>query len=277
MVAPLVMAGIGAGLGGLSSLFGSNKPQQQSQSIDQASQDYITQAMRGGALSFNNMPLAQLDPAYLQALMQQQGYASGGLNAFNALMDPHALAGMMSPYQNAMNPYYDLLRRNATGDYNQRMAAGHTFGLRGRAAGPDLSMIDAQQSAAYGGEMNNVRNMLLQMGGMGAQAGQGLLSQGAWLTNRDRDWRAQGLGAINAGYGGPLTTTTTTPTEKPGFFQSMLGGAMTGLSFAGGPKAAPGAPAASFMRPMTPPNFPTFGENFRLNPMAGPSGFGQGY
>jgi hypothetical protein len=55
----------------------------------------------------------------------------------------------------------------------------------------------------------------------------------------------------------------------------MLGGAMTGLSFAGGGPKSPVAPAASFLPGYVPGGqpieFPTFGQGFRL----GPTGFGQ--
>lgn len=275
MVAPLVLAGAGAALGGLSSLFGSNKPQETTQSLDPESQNYI-RAMRGMAQNFAGQRMGPMDPAFLQALSQIQGFGGMGLDAMRAMGDPSQMMSQMNPYLAAMNPMYDQMRAATSNDYNKRIAGAQAFGAR-RFLGPDFSQVNNLQSSNAMNAFESLRSNLLARAGLGFSASQAAGGMGQYLSERQRNWDMGSLQMLQSSYGQPLYTKSSTPTEKPGLFQSMLGGAMTGLSFAGGPKAAPAA-AASFLPGYVPGGnpmqFPQFGEGFRL---PGPTGFGQGY
>jgi hypothetical protein len=235
MPGPLVLAGIGAGVGALSNLFSSNKPQETRQSLDPESQAYIRN-MRNMASMFAGRSMPQLDPTFLAALERMGGYGQAGLQGVQAMTDPTAAAQFMNPFMSAMNPVFDRMRASAVNQFNKNATAAGAFGAR-RNLGQGQAMADinqAQGQFSYQG-FNDAMTRALSLASMGMGANQWLGQAGQYMTDRQRNWDLGSLGMLQSGYGTPLYTTNTQPNDKPNMFQSMLGGAMTGLSFAGGP------------------------------------------
>lgn len=238
MVAPLVLAGVGAGFGALKSIFGSNKPQQTTQSIDPESQDYIRN-MRANAMSFAGRPMPQLDPTFLAALASMGGYSQAGQTGLNAMTDPNAAQTFMNPFTSAMNPVFDRMRAASMNMFNKNATAAGAFGAR-RNLGQGAALNDVNQAQAqfsYQG-FNDAMARAMALANMGMGANQWLGSAGQYMTDRQRNYDMGSLGMLQQGYGTPLSTTNTQPNDKGDLFSNMLGGAMTFASFgkAGVPK-----------------------------------------
>lgn len=235
MVAPLVAAGIGAGVGALKSIFGSNKPQETRQSIDPESQDYIRH-MRAMSQMFAGRQMPGMDPAFLAAMDRMGGYASAGQTGLNAMTDPTAAQSFMNPFMASMNPVFDRMRAASVNQFNRNATGQGAFGAR-RNLGAGAAMADVNQAQAqfsYQG-FNDAMARAMQLASMGMGANQWMGAQGQYLTDRQRNYDMGSLGMLQQGYGTPLYTTNTTPSDKGDFFSNILGGAATGLSFAGGP------------------------------------------
>jgi hypothetical protein len=240
MVAPLVLGGIGAGVGLLNNLFGSHKPQvTRSNELDPASRDYIL-GMRSRAMGFADRPMSALDPAFLQALSGMQGYANAGQMGVNAMTDPAAAAKFMNPYFASMLPQFDQMRMASLNNLNKTATAAGAFGARrGLAQGNALRDVNnAQSQFAYTG-FNDAMARAMQLAGFGMGANQWLGTAGQYMTDRQRNYDIGSLGLIQGGYGSPLYTSTTTPNDKGNPFQAALGGFATGMSFAKPGTAAP--------------------------------------
>lgn len=249
MVAPLVMAGVGAGMGILNNLFGSHKPQVTTNSIDQASQNEIMYR-RNLARGFVGQGMNPLDPSLLAAMQGYGGYAAAGQMGLNAFTDPSQMAKFQAYGNNAMDPIFDRQRMQLQNSYRSNMAGAHAFGVRGQSMGPNYSDINNAQTQFGLQNMDNAQRMAMQMAQYGQFGLQGQQNLGQYFTERPMNWNQQAIGLLSNAYGGPLSTSTTSPNpnDKGNMFQSALGGAMTGLSFGGmGGGAHP---------PMTPPEQP---------------------
>lgn len=238
MVAPLVLAGIGAGVGALKSAFGSNKPQVTTQSIDPESQDYIRR-MRSMATMFANRGMPMMDPAFLAAMDRMGGYASAGQTGLNAMTDPTVAQKFMNPFMDAMNPVFERMRAASVNQFNKNATAQGAYGAR-RDLGMGQAMADVNQAQAqfsYQG-FNDAMSRALALANMGMGANQWLGSAGQYMTDRQRNYDIGSLGMLQQGYGTPLYTSNSTPNDKGDLFSNMLGGAMTFASFGKGGAAA---------------------------------------
>lgn len=245
MVAPLVMAGIGAGMGLLGNIFGSHKPQTTTDSIDQASQNEIMYR-RNFARGFVGQGMQPLDPALLAAMQGYGGYADAGRMGLSAFTDPSQMAKFQAYGNDAMNPIFDRQRAQLENSYRQHAAGAQAFGVRGQMMGPNFSDINNAQTQFGIQNMDNAQRMAMMMAQYGQFGLAGQQNLGQYMTERPMNWNQQAVGLLSNAYGGPLSTTHTAPNpnDSGNAFQSMLGGAMTGLSFAK-PGASPTAPSPS--------------------------------
>lgn len=230
MPGPLVMAGLGMGASALGRLLGGRpKPQVTTTSVDPYSQAYFRNA-GDTAMGFAGRPMTPTDPAFLQALQQLQGYGTSGMDALHSLETGE---GLMNPYMNAMNPYWDRMRAGSINAFNKTATAAGAFGAR-RSLGQAAAMqgVNDAQGAAYGQEWNNSRNALLERARMGMGANQMAGQFGQWLTGRPMEYQQGVMDLLRKGYFQPLSTTTQGPPPQQGsWFDTLAGGAMTGLSF----------------------------------------------
>jgi hypothetical protein len=246
MVAPLVAAGIGAGFGALNKLFGGNKPQITTTSIDQNSQDYLKYG-RGFAMGrLANGPGA-IDPALLAALQGYGGYADAGRMGLAAFTDPSIMAKFQAYGNDAMNPVFDRQRAQLENSWRSRMAGASAFGVRGQMMGPNYSDINNSQLQFGLQNMDNAQKMAAMFANYGQFGVAGQQNLGQYFDTRDQTWASQMGDLYSRLYGGPLSTTTKAPNpnDSGNLFQSMLGGAVTGLSFAS-PAKAPTPSAAVY-------------------------------
>lgn len=252
------MAGIGAGVGLLNNLFGSHKPQVTTNSIDQASQNEIMYR-RALARGMVGQGMPQLDPALLAAMQGYGGYADAGRMGLAAFTDPSIMAKFQAYGNEAMNPIFDRQRAQLENSYRQRAAGAQAFGVRGQMMGPNYADINNAQTQFGIQNMDNAQRIAAMMAQYGQFGLQGQQNLGQYFTERPMNWNQQAIGLLSNAYGGPLSTTTSSPNpnDSGNIFQSMLGGAMTGLSFAK-PGTTPGglsfAKRSSFAKPdMTAP------------------------
>jgi hypothetical protein len=150
----------------------------------------------------------------------------------------------MNPFMGAMNPIFDRMRSASVNQFNKNATGQGAFGAR-RNLGAGAAMADVNQAQAqfsYQG-FNDAMARAMSLASMGMGANQWLGAQGQYLTDRPRNYDMGSLQMLQQGYGTPLYTTNTQPNDKGDFFSNVLGGAMTGMSFAGGPRA-PGMSAA---------------------------------
>jgi hypothetical protein len=237
------MAGIGAGMGLLNNLFGSHKPQVTTTSIDQGSQNEIMYR-RNLARGMVGQGMPQLDPALLAAMQGYGGYADAGRMGLAAFTDPSQMAKFQAYGNEQMNPIFDRQRAQLENSYRSRQAGSQAFGVRGQMMGPNYADINNAQTQFGMQNMDNAQKMAMMMANYGQFGIAGQQNLGQYFTERPMNWNQQAIGLLSNAYGGPLSTSTSSPNPSGNMFQSMLGGAMTGLSFAK-PGAAPGAPTPS--------------------------------
>lgn len=239
---PLLMAGLGMGASALGRLLGGKpKPQVTTTSVDPYSQNYFRFA-GDTAMGFAGQPMTPTDPAFLEALQRLQGYGTSGTDALHSLETGE---GVMNPYMNAMNPYWDRMRADSLNSFNKTATAAGAFGARrSLGQGAALQGVNDLQGQAYASEWNNSRNALLARAQMGLNSLPMAGQMGQWLTNRPMEYRQGIMDLLRKGYFQPLSTSTTQPPQQQGsWFDTLAGGAMTGLSFYH-PKA-PGMPGTS--------------------------------
>lgn len=189
----LLLPGIGAGLGALSSLFGGGN-QSQTTTGDPGQQKYLDQ--------YRSMALAaQGDPAFAAAMRMFMG--AGG-------MDQGAATGAMNPYLSAMNPWFDQMRQNAVMQANQQATRQGAFG----GSGSDIG-------AAVAGNQADITHSQFNYQAF-QDAMQRLLSSGQSLMQLPG--ARMGLmqpGLMSAG------STTTIPIQRDPFM-GLLGGGLAG-------------------------------------------------
>lgn len=250
MVAPLIMAGVGAGIGALGHLFGA-KPRAPvtTTGLDPASQAYVDH-MRTMSQGWANRSMPGMDPSFLAAMQGMRGYADAGQQGANAMTDPTAAMKFMNPFMANMNPFFDQMRGNSLNQLHQTATAQGAFGSNrlGLAEGQALNDVNNSQAQFQYGGFNDAMSRAMELAHMGMGANTWLGQQGQYLTDRQRNWDIGSQGILNAGLG-PTGTVTTGPQPQQGnLFQSMLGGAMSGLSFGGAPKM-PGGGGFSYPNP----------------------------
>lgn len=244
MPGPLALAGIGAAAGALSHLFGGGGGDQRTtQTIGQNDQNYVNY-MRAFAQNALQGGMPALDPSIMSAMQGYGGYADAGRMGLNAFTDPSTMAKFQAYGMNAMDPYFDRRRMQLGNEHRARMAGARAFGVRGQMMGPDYSGIDQQQQEFMLRNMENAQRNAMQFAQFGQFGIGGQHNLGQWLTNRPMEYAQQGAGILSGSYGGPMETITTSPNpnDQGSLGQSILGGAMTGLSFA---RPGAGAPAPS--------------------------------
>lgn len=247
MVAPLVMAGIGAGFGALNKLMGGNKPLTTTSSIDQSSQDYLKYGRNFAMGRLANGP-GQIDPALLAALQGYGGYADAGRMGLAAFTDPSIMAKFQAYGNDAMNPVFDRQRAQLENSWRSRMAGASAFGVRGQMMGPNYADINNSQTQFGLQNMDNAQRMAQMFANYGQFGIAGQQNLGQYFDTRNQNWSSQMGDLYSRMYGGPLSTTTKSPNpnDSGNLFQSMLGGAVTGLSFASPAKVPTAAPAALY-------------------------------
>jgi len=240
---------IGAGLGGLSSIFGSHKPQTTSTSFDPATSGYIGM-MRNQALGSANQNWG-VDPSIQQALQQLQQYGQGGNLGMGILggQDPKALANMIAPGQNALNTIYNqeqgqglaALQKAAT------LAGGTGLGGAGNTRsgipiGSFMSQMGATRAQGTLGLLQQAYQNAGQMANLGLGATGMAGNLGQWLTNLPAFQAQIKQGLLSQGLG-PVGQTQTTPTQGSNFFSSLLGGGLMGAGLGGWGNATTMPPA----------------------------------
>lgn len=264
MPLPLVAMGIGAGMGALSHLFGSHKPQVSTTSIDQDSQNQIRFG-RDFSRGVIGRGMEPLDPGLIAAMQGYGGYAAAGQRGLNAFTDPSQMAQFQAYGNNVMSPYFDRQRMQLENSYRSNMAGARAFGVRGQTMGPNYSDINNAQTQFGIHNMENAQQIAQMMANYGQFGIQGQQNLGQYITDRPMNWNQQAAGLLSSTYGGPLSTSTTNPNpnDSGNLFQSVLGGAATGLSF-GGMGGAPGASAPwrpqGYVPGGQPIQWPTFGQ-----------------
>lgn len=230
---------IGGGIGALSSIFGSNKPQTTSTSFDPATQNYIT-GMRNTAQGFANQNWG-VDPSIQQAMQQLQQYMTQGNLGMGILggQDPAALAKMIGPGQSALNTIYNQEQGQGLAALQKAATLAGGTGLGGagntRAGipiGSFMSQMGATRAQGTLGLLNQAYQNAGLMANLGMGATQGMGSLGQWLTNLPALQAQIKMGLLNSGLG-PVGQTTTIPTTKPNIFSSILGGASIGAGLGG--------------------------------------------
>lgn len=256
MVAPLIMAGVGAGIGALGHLFsGKPKAPVTTTGLDPASQAYVNQT-RGMSQFWANRPMPGMDPSFLAAMQGMHGYADAGQQGVDAMTDPTAAMKFMNPFMANMNPFFDQMRGNSLNQLHQSATAQGAFGSNrlGLAEGQALNDVNNSQAQFQYGGFNDAMSRAMELAHMGMGANTWLGQQGQYLTDRQRNWDIGSQGLLNGGLG-PTGTVTTGPTPQKGSLgQSMLGGAMAGLSFGKSPTAAFGGAVGPAYNPSTDPS-----------------------
>src|SRR4029077_9061897 len=136
---PLLLPAIGAGLGLLGSAIGGNKPQQTITTGDPGLQKYIDQyrTMAGNAQIDPQTGLPANAADFAAATQMYQGAA--GQNPMMAMQ-------AMNPYLQAMNPFFDQLRKQAVMQANQQATLQHAFGGTGSDIGAAVAGSQADMS-----------------------------------------------------------------------------------------------------------------------------------
>jgi hypothetical protein len=236
---------IGGGLGLLSSLTGSNKPQTTSTSFDPASQNYIT-GMRGTAQNLASQPWGA-DPSVQTYMDQLKQMMQGGNLGMGILEgnDPSGLAKMMAPGQNMLNTIYNQQQGQGLNELNKQAALAGETGNNRRTVGAGSFLANMGATRAQGGlgllqQMYQNAGLLSNLG-MGATGQMGNLSE--WLSNLPM-MQAQGrMGILQQGLG-PYGQTQTTPTANSNPFTSILGGLGIGAGLGGWGGTGSGIPSA---------------------------------
>lgn len=181
MPAPLVAAGIGAGLGLLGNIFG-GRPR-----------------------------VAGADPATLDAMEQWRrmvGYGNQGMGALTG--NPEDVARFMNPYDATMNPFWDRMRESTLSSIGSRAAMSGAFGgsRQGVAEGQGLADVAIGQAGQRYGEFGQAMNRAGMVAGMGSEANAGLFGGGDYLRqiaqarmNGRGNLFGSMLGGAIAGYG----------------------------------------------------------------------------
>lgn len=240
----MLLPAIGAGIGLLSNIFGSKKPQQTNTGLDPESAEYL-RSQRGLAMNWANRSMPELDPAFMAALNGMRGYSDAGAMGMRAQYDPSAASQFMNPFMANMNPVFDRMRSASVNELNKRATAAGAFGARrGLAQGAAMRGVnDTQAQFNYQG-FNDAMSRAMQLASMGMGANTWLGDAGRYMTDRQRNWDIGSMGILNMGMG-PTGSTTTIPNES-NMFESILGGAMTGASFMN-PNPATGGGASPMM------------------------------
>lgn len=242
MVAPLVMAGIGAGVGALGHWLGP-KPQAPTETtmLDPASQAYVNN-MRGNAQMWANRPMGDMDPSFLAAMHGMQGYADAGQMGVNAMTDPTAAMKFMNPFFGAMNPFFDQQRAQSLNQLRSTATAQGAFGNNrlGFAEGAAMNGINNTQAQFSYQGFQDAQQRALDLAHMGMGAHQWLGQQGQYLSDRQRNYDIGSLGMLRNGLGPTGSVWTGPKPQQHSLGQDIFGGAMAGLSMGGGPKAPGG-------------------------------------
>lgn len=242
MPGPLAMAGIGAGMGALSHLFGGGGGPMTSRTTYGADDNRFIDFRRAFAENIFGGGMPDLDPSIMAAMQGYGGYADAGRFGLSALTDPTKMRQLQAYGADAMNPIFDWQRRQLENQHRQNMTRMGAFGVRGSMMGPDYGSIDRNQLQFGIGNIDRAQNMALQMANFGQFGIGGMHNLGQWITNRPMEWGSAGSNALATAYGGPKETIQTTddPNQQGSLGQSILGGAMAGMSFG----RSGGAPAA---------------------------------
>lgn len=257
---PLIMGGIGAGVGLLNNLMGGNKPQVSTSGIDSSSRDYIM-AMRARAQQMAGQGMPALDPSFLAAMHGMQGYADAGAMGTQAMTDPTMAAKFMNPFMANMNPIFDQMRSESLNTLNKNATSAGAFGARrDLAQGNALRDVNNQQSQFSYQGFNDAMQRAMQLATNGMQANASMGEMGKYVSDRPMAYNQGIMQLLNQGYGGPISTTETKPTSQNPF-QAALGGFMTGASFGGGGKPGATAPATSPWGAGGGGGWPTFGQS----------------
>lgn len=218
MPAPLVAPLVGAGIGFLGSLFG-GRPK-----------------------------VAGVDPLTNDAIAnwkQMIGYGNTGFDALSG--DPNAVARMMNPYDQTMNPFWDMLRQRGLSQVGSNATLQGAFGGDRHAIseGQMLADVNNGQAAQRYGEFGNAMNRAGLLANFGFGANQDLYGASQYL----RDVRQQQL---NGQYRNP--------------FGAAIGGAMIGASlFPGNNSNSPQYGATAPGIPGDTSGFPGTGSTFDPN------------
>lgn len=187
----LAGAGIGAGIGFLGSIFG-GRPK-----------------------------VAGADPATLEAMNNWRsmvGYGNQGMGALTG--NPEDVQRFMNPYDETMNPFWDMLRQKSlsTAGANATMQGAFGGARHGVAEGQGLADVAMGQAGQRYGEFGNAMGRAMGVANLGFGANQGLFQGGDYL----RQIAQQRLNG------------------RPNPFGAALGGAMIGSSlFPGSSNAGP--------------------------------------
>lgn len=198
---PLIGPAIGAGIGFLGSIFG-GRPK-----------------------------VAGVDPLTNDAIAnwkQMMGYGNTG---FGALSGNQAdVSQMMNPYNETMNPFWDMLRQKGLSTVGSQATLQGAYGGDRHAIseGQMLGDVNNAQAGQRYGEFNNVMDRARFLAGAGADANQNLFGAGDYLRNIKQ---AQ----LTGKYRNP--------------FGAAMGGAMIGSSLFPGSPGIPGAPDTSGFDP----------------------------
>lgn len=250
MPGPLAMAGIGAGMGALSHLFGGGGGGPTTQRTTYGADDNrFLDFRRAFAENIFGRGMPDLDPSIMAAMQGYGGYADAGRFGLDALTDPSKMRQLQAYETSAMNPIFDWQRRQLENQHRQQMTRMGAFGVRGSVMGPDFGSIDRNQLQFGLGTIDRANNLALQMANYGQFGIGGMHNLGQWITNRPMEWGSVGSNALAQAYGGPKETIQTTddPNQPGNLGQAMIGGAMAGLSLARRPRAP--SPVSPIMVP----------------------------
>lgn len=204
---PLVGPGIGAGLGFLGSIFG------------------------GGP------KVAGVDPLTNEAIANWKNILGYGNTGFAAMSgDPAAVQRMMNPYNETMNPFWDMMREKSLSSIGSQATLQGAFGGSRHAVteGQALGDVASAQAAQRYGEFDSAMGRAGQLAAFGYGANAQLGQAGQYL----RDVRQQ---QMNGRYRNP--------------FGAAIGGAMIGHSLFPGNRL-PGAVDTSGYDPSILQGFP---------------------
>lgn len=186
---PLVGPAIGAGISFLGSLFG-GRPK-----------------------------VAGVDPLTNQAVnnwQQMIGYGNTGMGALAG--DPAAVGRMMNPYNETLNPFWDMLRQRGLSTLGSQATLQGAFGgdRHAVAEGSMLADVNNDQAAQRYGEFTNAMGRAGELAYMGMGANNSLFGAGDYLRNVRQQ-------QLNGKYRNP--------------FGAAIGGAMIGSSLFPGSRA----------------------------------------
>lgn len=214
MAGPLVGPLVGAGIGFLGSIFG-GRPK-----------------------------VAGVDPLTNEAIgnwRQMLGYGNTGMGAMAG--DADAIARMMNPYNETMNPFWDMLRQKGLSTVGSQATLQNAFGgsRHGVAEGQMLGDVAMGQAAQRYGEFDSAMARANQLAQFGYGANANLFDASRYL----RDVKQQQLqGKYRNPFGGALSG-------------AMIGASLfPGASIPGAPDTSGFDPSVLLGLPACPPGLP---------------------